>query len=363
MRVVILSYNYSQDIRSPGEWLERIKFYVGWNECLAKNHTVIRIDQINYVGNFKSNGVQYYCVDDGKKKNYFPWKLNRFVKELKPDIVLVSSFLFPLQVIQLRLCLGKKVKIILQHHAEKPFTGFKKYIQQFASRKVDAFLFTSYKTGAEWVRNKNLDNENKVSELMEVSSPFYSVNKKTAREKNQISGSPVFLWVGRLNDNKDPLILVKAFLKYLLLQPDAKLYMIYQTEELLSELKKILYINAATHSIILLGKIEHSELLYWFNSADFFVSASHYEGSGTALSEAMSCGCIPLVTDIPSFRTISGNYGLFFEPGNEESLFSALQQTINLEVEEKRDGILDRFKTELSFQAISDKFQRLIESL
>jgi glycosyltransferase involved in cell wall biosynthesis len=363
MRVVILSYNYSQDIRSPGEWLERIKFYVGWNECLTKNHTVIRVDQINYVGNFKSNGIQYYFVDDGKKKNYFPWKLHRFVKELKPDIVLVSSFLYPLQVIQLRRCLGKKVKIILQHHAEKPFTGFKKYVQQFASRKVNAFLFTSYKTGTEWVKNKNLDDENKVSELIEVSSPFYSVNKKTAREKNHISGSPVFLWVGRLNDNKDPLALVKAFLRYSLLQPDAKLYMIYQTEELLDEIKKLLPVNTATRSVILVGKIQHNELFYWYNSADFFVSASHYEGSGTALCEAMSCGCIPLVSDIPSFRTITGNCGLFFEPGNEESIFLVLRQTINLEVEEKRDSILDRFKAELSFQAISDKFQRLIESL
>ncbi len=363
MRVVLLSYNYSQDIRSPEEWLERIKFYVGWNECLAKYHTVIRVDQINFVGNFKHNGIQYYFVDDGKKKNYFPWKLNRFVKELNPDIVLVSSFLFPLQVIQLRFRLGKEVKIILQHHAEKPFTGFKKYIQYLASREVNAFLFTSYKTGADWVKNKNLDAENKVSELIEVSSPFYSVNKKTAREKDHISGSPVFLWVGRLNDNKDPLMMVRGFLKYSQLQPAAKLYMIYQTDELLNEIKKLLSLKSPTNSVILVGKIQHSELLYWFNSADFYVSASHYEGSGTALCEAMSCGCVPLVSDIPSFRTISGDCGLFFEPGNAESLFLTLQQTDHFKVEEKRSSVLDRFKTDLSFEAISAKFQQLIESL
>ncbi len=363
MRVVLLSYNYSHDIRSPEEWLERIKFYVGWNECLAKNHTVIRVDQINYLGNFKSNGIQYYCVDDGKKKNYFPWKLNKFVKELKPDVVLISSFLFPLQVIQLRFCLSKKVKIILQHHAERPYTGIKKYIQYLASRKANAFLFTSSETASYWIKNKNLDAGNKVSELLEVSSSFYPLNKNIAREKNNVSGAPVFLWVGRLNENKDPLTLVKGFLKYSLLQPEAKLYMIYQTEELLDEIKKLLPPKTTANSVILIGKVQHSELLYWFNSADFFVSASHYEGSGTALCEAMSCGCIPLVSDIPSFRTISGNCGLFFEPGNEDSLFSALRQTIQFEVEKKREKVLDRFNSELSFEAISLKFQRLIESL
>src|SRR6266436_8451064 len=130
MRIVFLSYNYSPDIRSPQEWLERIKFYTGWSECMTKEHTVIRVDQINYEGNFIHNCIQYHCVADRRKVNYFPRKLNRFVKDLKPDVVVVSSLCFPLQVIQLRNCLGNKVKIILQHHAEKPFIGIKRLIQK-----------------------------------------------------------------------------------------------------------------------------------------------------------------------------------------------------------------------------------------
>jgi glycosyltransferase involved in cell wall biosynthesis len=363
MRIVFLSYNFSQDIHSPAEWLERIKFYVGWNECLAKEHTVIRVDQINYKGNFIHNGIQYHCVDDGKKKNFFPARLNRYVRELEPDIVLVSSFLFPIQVIQLRRCLGKKVKIILQHHAERPFKGIKKYIQNFAGSQVNAFLFTAYETGVDWVRNKNLDDVNKIHELLEVSSHFYPIDKKTSREATSVSGAPVFLWVGRLNQNKDPLMAVKAFLRFAILQPTAKLYMIYHTAELASDIHKLLPKAPGISPVFLVGKVPHSELLNWFNSADFFVSASHYEGSGTALCEAISCGCIPLVSNIPSFKTISGNSGLLFEPGNEDDLFSVLNQTIQFNVEEKKMNALNIFKTKLSFEAISDKFQRIIESL
>lgn len=363
MRIVFLSYHFSPDISSSEEWIERIKFYIGWNECLAKKHIVIRVDQINYKDNFEHNGIQFYCVDDGKKKNYFPGKLNRFVKKLNPDIILVSSFLYPLQVIQLRRCVGNKVKIILQHHAEKQFKGLKRYVQYFASRKVDAFLFTSYKTGIEWVKNKNLDSVNKIHELLEVSSTFYPVNKITAIEKTNISGWPVFLWVGRLNQNKDPLTVVKAFMKFSLLQPNATLYMIFQTDELINEINEFLAPEPGIRPIKLVGKIPHDDLLYWFNSADFYVSASYYEGSGTALCEAISCGCIPVVSDIPSFKTISGNVGLFFEPGNENSLLSALQESVHLKVEEKRNEALDRFKTVLSFEAISSKFQEILKSL
>ena len=363
MRIVFLSYNYSPDIHSQQDWLERIKFYVGWSERLTKEHTVIRVDQINYEGSFTHNNVRYYCVDDGRKAKHFPGKLNLFVKRLRPDAVVVSSFQFPLQVILLRKILGKKVKIILQHHAEKPFTGLKKYIQWISSRKADAFLFTSYETGTEWVLKKNLHTLNKIHQIMEVSSTFYSIDKSIARERTQISGSPVYLWVGRLNRNKDPSTAIKAFIKFCDWQPDAKLFMIYHTAELAGEIEKLILSNSGKNNVIMVGQIPHNELLYWFNSVDFFISASHYEGSGTALCEAMSCGCIPLVTDIPPFRMISGNSALYYEPGNVDALVSILLETAHLKVDEKKNFVLNRFKTELTFEAISIKFQQILDSL
>jgi glycosyltransferase involved in cell wall biosynthesis len=361
MRIVFLSYNYSPDINSPEEWLKRLHFYIGWSECLAKNHTVIRIDQINYEGTFTHRGIEYRCVDDGKKINYFPRKLHRQVKDLKPDIIVVSSFRFPLQVIQLRRKLGNQVKIIIQHHAELPFTGLKRYLQRSAGKRANAFLFTAYETGAEWVRTKNLDTVRKIHELMEVSSLFYPIDKKIARDKTKVSGSPAFLWVSRLNQNKDPVTAVNAFLRFAERQPAAKLYMIYHTEELISEIRKLL--PPQNSPVLLIGKLDHNELLFWFNSADFYLSASHYESGGTALCEAMSCGCIPVVTNIPSFRTISGDAGLFFQPGNEEVLLSRLLQTTGFPADEKKQYAIDRFRTKLSFEAIADRFQEIADSL
>lgn len=363
MRIVFLSYNYSPDIHSPQEWIERIKFYVGWSEYLARGHTVIRVDHINYEGNFTHNRIKYHFVNEGQKINYFPEKLHLYVKELRPDVVIVSSFLFPVQLVQLRNTLGKDVKIIIQHHAERPYTGIKKYIQRFASHKADIFLFTSYAIGADWVKKGNISTETKIRELMEVSSVFYSLDKNNAREKTKAFGSPLFIWVGRLNQNKDPLTAVRGFLKFSAFQPDARLYMFYHTAELVSEIKKLLPLKPAISPVILMGKIHHNELLHWYNSADFYLSASHYEGSGTALCESLSCGCIPIVTEIPSFRTISGNCGLLYKPGDEEALIWALQQAANLNTEEEKIKVLKHFKNELSFEAIAVRFQTILNSL
>ncbi|HSZ34503.1 MAG TPA: glycosyltransferase family 4 protein, partial [Puia sp.] len=254
-------------------------------------------------------------------------------------------------------------KIIIQHHAEKPFNGLKKLIQKYASTKADAFLFTSHETGTEWVKNNNLDKINKVHELPEVSSSFYPIERKSAIKITNVSGSPVFLWVGRLNSNKDPLTVVRAFLKFATLQPTAKLYMIYQTSELALEIGSMLSTISENSPVILEGSKNHDDLLYWFNSVDFYISASHYEGSGTALCEAMSCGCIPIVSNIPSFRTIADNSGLYFEPGDADGLFSLLKDSIHLNLNDNRKIVLELFRDNLSFKAISDKFQKILASL
>ena len=356
MRIVFLSYNFSADIHDPQQWFERIKYYRGWLECLAATHTVIRIDQINYLGHAVHNGVEY-CFVKGRRKNHFPVALNHFAASKKPDVVVVSSFLYPWQVILLRKTLGRAVVIIVQNHAERPFAGPKKYLQRIASHRVNYFLFTSAETGAAWVKNGNIHSAEKIKELMEVSSAFEPAGKDIARQQTGAHGSPIFLWVGRLNQNKDPFTAVRAFLHFAAQQPTAKLYMIFQSDELLPDIKNILPRDSS--AVVLVGNVPHDDLQPWYNSADYFLAASHHEGSGTALCEAMSCGCIPIVSNIPSFKTITGDCGILFEKGSVSSLLTALQQTVGINTELWRAKVLEHFKNNLSFAAIAGHFEKL----
>ncbi len=82
-------------------------------------------------------------------------------------------------------------------------------LQRIADRFVDAYFFSSLELGEAWVRKGNLSDANKIHEVMEVSSIFHPLDKEIARMKTGVNGEPVYLWVGRLDENKDPITRVK----------------------------------------------------------------------------------------------------------------------------------------------------------
>ncbi|MDP9079248.1 MAG: glycosyltransferase [Bacteroidota bacterium] len=367
MLYISISYSYSPDFNTPESWFKRTAGYAGIFECMAKENKVISVKQINYEGIASHNGVDYHFVNLNRNKTHFPFRINRYIKSLNPDVVIIQGLHNPIQLIHLHSILPKKTKIIAHHHAEKPLPGMKKYRQRWADRYVDAYLFASMDMGLEWVTKGNISSAKKLHEVMEVSSNFSPVDKASAKQKTGVTGNPAFLWVGRLNDNKDPLNVVLAFLKYLKINQGASLYMIYHTDELLSEINSLLENDPNGKSIITVGKVPHADLLYWYNSADFLISGSHYEGSGTAVCEAMSCGCVPIVTDIFSFRMITdnGNCGLLYKVGDEFALLEILRELESLDIKQKQELCLKYFKEKLSFEAIArqiDKIGRQIVS-
>lgn len=366
MKIVSTSYTNTEQFTDPVAWLQRINFYTGILEELAKNHKIESIEQINYEGVLENNGVKYHFLNFKKKKLYFPWRLHTYIKKLQPDIVLVNGFIFPLQIIQLRLKLGTAVKIIVINHAEKPGNGIRKLLQQLADRFVDKYFFTASQMGMAWVQCGIIAHAGKITEVMEASSVFSIMDKSKALARTEITGSPVFLWVGRLDKNKDPVTVINAFARFTELHPGAKLFMIYHTEELIDEIRILCKKDERlAGAVTTVGKVPHHEMKYWYNSADFIIAASHYEGSGIAVCEAMSCGCVPVLTDIISFRKMTGpgKCGFLYEPGNAASLLKVLMQTVELDIAKERAKTLDQFKAELSFEAIAKKIDQVIAVL
>lgn len=365
MKIVSLTYARNNGYKDPEAWISRIASATRVLEVLAGFADVVSVHCIGYEGTLRRSGMQFVFLRLSRIQSLFPLKFHRLVKGYQPDVVIVHGIIFPLQVILLRLQLGKDVTIVVQDHLGGPHRFLRNLLQRLADRFTHIYLFTSAEHADPWLKSGLIRDKKKVKESYEGSSVFYPIDPKIAKEKTGVQGPLVYLWVGRLNANKDPLTLVRAFVAFLERGNHASLYMIFHTEELLQDINSLLAAHPeVSRSVHLIGKLDHGDLLYWYNSADFIISASSIEGTSFGTCEAMSCGCIPIVTDIPSFRTMTGHgkVGLFFRPGDEEGLLDAMVKSSRLDLELGKQKVLDHFQEELSFEAIARKLYGIISS-
>ena len=75
------------------------------------------------------------------------------------------------------------------------------------------------------------------------------------------------------------------------------------------------------------GVLGQSALARQYHSADLFVLASHYEGYGMALAEALACGVPIVATRVGAVPvTVPTNAGLLVSPGSSRGLTSAFMR-------------------------------------
>jgi len=366
IKVIHLSYARITDFSDPNAWLKRINFFVALVEQMARVVEVKSIHCIDYSGVLNRNNVEYHFLKLNKFRQWFPFSLHRYIERFNPNVIIVHGLAFPWQVLWLNWQLGNRVRIVVQHHSEIPLGHYKGLLQKIADNLIHAYFFPSIDQARPWVAKGQIGSLNKVHEIMEVPSVFHVMDKKEARSRTNVRGELTYLWVGRFDVNKDPLTLIKGFVKFARSNPRVSLYVIYQREELIEDVKKLLIeCGNVSEQIFLVGKVGHDDLLYWFNSADFILSTSHYEGMGVAVCEAMSCGCIPILTEIAPFKKMTnhGEFGLHFKPGDHNDLAEALGKSLLMNLKSQREKTLDCYKSNLSGEAISGKMLSVIKTL
>ncbi len=365
LKFIDISFNFLPEHNIPEKVIESHKYAYGYINFIKNYLQAIVIEHINYKGEKIINGVPYAFFKGNNNFWHIPLKTMRYVKKQKPDIILIQGLSFPIQTIFLRLIVGKKTAIIAQYHTDTPFKR-KRIFNKLADKCINAYFFTSLENAKDWLGKKIIKDTSKCHEVFEVSTHQTKKDKEHSKTKLGLTNNYNFLWVGRLNENKDPLTVLKGFEKYLHINPDARFYIIYQTEDLLPDMKKLIdESDVLRNAVFLIGKIANEDLSYWYSAADFYLSGSYEESTGLAVLEAVACDCIPVVTDIPAFRkiTIDGQLGILFEPGDVDSLFEALKKCETISRQELSTAIANHFEKSLSFKAMADKIFSICQTL
>ncbi|MCW3087104.1 MAG: glycosyltransferase family 4 protein [Sediminibacterium sp.] len=312
------------------------------------------------------NQSPYHFFHGSNRKGYVSLTALRYIRKLKPDIVLVQGLIFPLQVGILKCWLGSKVKIIARHHAERPSKGVMKIAQRLADTCIAAYLFAARGNAADWLDQGIIKSAGKIYELPPTLTEFHPRDAMESRQRTKMKGAPAYLWVGRLNANKDPLTVISAFEKFIATRPGAMLHMVYQSEELLQAVKDAMHANPSLQkNLVLHGKIAYEELPAWYSAADFFISSSHAEAGSVALLEAMACGCIPIVSAIPPSLKVTGNgvYGFYYEPGNADNLLAVLKASAKMQTAGSAARIRSHYQQHFSPAVVAAELLALCRKL
>ena len=370
LHIVPLIYFYEPDLTTPESLLDRYATIRPFAKALQDEGVRITIMQRFHTNlDFWDGDVRFCFRADSCTPALRKWQIPGsfhssvrtvctpgHVSEPLQTAVHLNGLLYPLQLRALRNALPPDCSIVVQHHADGPWPAFVRPLQRWGLRAADGFFFAAHDLATWWVDHGLISKRQSIFQIMEGSNNFRYQNRVTARARTQMAGNPVVLWVGRLIALKDPLTVLEGFTRILQHLPQARLYMAYGTADMLPAVReRILASRALSEAVTLLGRIEHSRLEDIYNSSDYFVLGSHHEGSGFSLAEAMACGVVPVVTDIPSFRVMTddGGVGACWRPGSPESFAEKFLEVVRQPLEQLSHKVRSFFQSQLSYKAIA----------
>jgi glycosyltransferase involved in cell wall biosynthesis len=305
------------------------------------------------------NGIAYHFVSPGEGTTASSrcHALIDAIDAMRPDVLHVHGLGFPLDVLALTKALPHK-PILLQDHANRPPRIWKRMLWRRALSAVSGIAFCARTQAEPYTRSHLVGPRTAIYEIPESSSRFSPGNKEEARRATGLLGSPCVLWVGHLDNNKDPLTVLEGISGSIRHLPGLQLWCCFGIAPLLPQVRRKIDTDPALKGRVhLLGRVEHDRIQQLMRAADIFVLGSHREGSGYSLIEALACGLPPVVTDIPSFRVLTGQgvIGQLWRCGDAGSMTRKLV-TLAAQLNDPLSArVRAHFEEELSFPAVGRK--------
>lgn len=289
-------------------------------------------------------------------------RLVQRLRTVRPDLVHFFGLTMDLHLAQVLRALTRQGTPLVAHfHGGVPATSWRlRPLQRHNLNRIARVLFTTQEQAQPWLAASAGMSPEQVRIVLETSSPFQGLDRAKARQRTGMCGNPVYLSVARLHPVKDIPTMLRGFALIRQAQPSARLYLYYASSELLPAVRSFLAEHPeVASSVELRGRAPFVDMEAIYSSSDFLLQASLREWSGLAVLEAMSCGCIPIVSRIPSFAsmTAEGTFGRLFDPGDAGGLAAAARSISAVERRQLSSRVRDHFRSTLSFEAMAREIE------
>jgi len=160
--------------------------------------------------------------------------------------------------------------------------------------------------------------------------------------------------IGRVTKRGIKLKGLETFAETSLYFPDYDFVVIGETED--SAINRLKSINP---KLVFTGPISHEGVRKWLQSAKVYCQLSYRESFGMGIAEAMSCGCIPVVTKSGAIPEVVDNTGFYVPYGDEKATAEAIKKALDAP-EEMRKKARERIKNLFSLANRERKLVSLI---
>ena len=286
------------------------------------NHDVSLITSFNVEKEYEINSkIKRYSLENEEQSSNFLKrnfsrikKLKALCKKEQPDVLV--SFMGENNFRAILATRGLKTKTIVsvRNDPNKEYsTKLFKFLAKTLYKKADGVVFQT-DDAKNWFPKK-VQKKSRVI-MNQVAEKFFSVKK----EKEDY-----YVATGRLNQQKNYPMMIRAFARFVKDYPDEKLY-IYGNGDLREELNELIKNLNVERNILLKGP--SNDIPDVLKNAKGFLLSSNYEGIPNGLLEAMAVGVPCISTDCPCGgpkMIINHNEnGLLIPVGDEDKLYEAL---------------------------------------
>lgn len=298
-------------------------------------------------GEYKSMVPEGVTVENLKVKNIITGitRIHRYFKENNADIIISSRDLYNSCLLFLKKIFKYDFILIATCHTNvieenKRFSSFKQKVKTkiymlmsgITYKWADAIIAVSDGVRKAVSKYSHLP----VKSIYTIYNPiidksFYDemIQPVELDDFKQDRNHKTIMSAGRLTEQKNFQLLIKAFKRVIETIPTAKL-VIFGEGEQRDKLNEIIFELGLVGKVILPG-FEKNPIKYMKN-ADLFVLSSDWEGFGNALAEALATGVAVVSTDClsgPAEILEGGIYGKLVPVGDEVALASAMIEALN----------------------------------
>jgi glycosyltransferase involved in cell wall biosynthesis len=227
--------------------------------------------------------------------------------------------------------------------------GFRRWASRLVMRRAGLLVTNSRYSRSEIERNTGIPADRVTVVHHGVPDDFGNLPEEDRREA-------VALTVGHLAHNTLEQKGHRPFVDAAALLPDVRFVFVGRwLDDAIGELRA-----RAGQNVVFTGFVDDDERDGWYRRAGCYVQASHHEGFGMAVAEAMLAGCIPVVVDTTAMPEVVGDAGILINAPEPAAIAAGVRRALAMDAQARRRA-RDRILSEFPVERRRDAIQRVVE--